>query len=732
MNTTDLLDKLISKIKEYISKESDIALITKAFYYSQKAHEGQYRKSGEPYIIHPVAVAAILADLKTGPNTICAALLHDTVEDTNVTLADIRKEFNDDIAVLIDGVTKIGKISYTNDSQNDNHQKMLLAMAKDIRVVVIKIADRLHNMRTLEFMAPEKQVRISKETLDIYAPLAHKLGIFRIKAELEDISLKYTNPEMYQKIAKLVLSTKKTRDINITNIIKKIKILLFENNIRGFEIKGRIKNIYSIYKKMVVNNKEFEDIYDLLAIRIIITSREDEKKEVEECYHALGIIHANFKPIPKRFKDYIAVPKPNLYQSLHTTVLSNDETLFEVQIRTQTMDLVAENGIAAHWAYKESIEYSKEKEQFEIAKALHWYADLLKMSEDEETKDETSKEYVDAIKQDILDANVYVYTPKGLIIELSKGSTPIDFAYKIHTDIGHKMVGAIVNNKIVTLDYELKTGDIVNVKTNKNSVGPSEDWIKMAKTASAKHKIKTFLNQQNMDSIILEGKKLLLDELSSAKITEIPTDDKIKKAFVKTNIQTLSELYFEIGKGVVSPKTATSLLYGTTLDKEFFLNKQMEKTSRILISQSDTGIVIEGLQNPLIKLASCCNPVPGDSITGYITKGQGIVVHAGFCKNLLNLDKKRYIEALWATDITRKYPCWLKIICESRNLILTDVITAINASNVQIAEFNSHNTSTLEMVIKIKATILNATVLEVLFANLKKIQGVYSIERGIN
>src|SRR5690554_6219541 len=436
-----LFNSLYQIFSKYIKEESDQELIKKAYFFARDNHTGQLRKSGEPYITHPVAVAIILANLGSGPNTLTAALLHDVVEDTDITLDVIASEFSQDIAYIVDGVTKISKLEYQREiSQADNHQKMLIAMAKDIRVIMIKIADRLHNMRTLDSMEPDKQIRIANETLEIYAPIAHKLGLFVIKAELEDRAVKYVEPSKYYEISRLIQSKKTERETSINKIITEITKLLKNNSLPTFEIKGRIKNIYSIYKKVYINKRDFEDIYDLLAIRIIVD-------KVEECYQSLGIIHANFTPIPRRFKDYIAVPKPNLYQSLHTTVLANDGTLFEVQIRTKKMDEVAELGVAAHWAYKENKTYSKEKEQFEMSQKLKWYGELMRMTEDADDLSEGSDDFVEGVKDDILKANVYVFTPKDEVIELPAGATPIDFAYRIHSDVGNQMIGAQVNNR---------------------------------------------------------------------------------------------------------------------------------------------------------------------------------------------------------------------------------------------------------------------------------------------
>ena len=718
-----LWTSLVESFSSYIKRESDIKLIEQAYFLAKEKHEGQMRKSGEPYITHPIAVSKIIADLHGGPATIIAALLHDTVEDTSLSLKEVEQVFGSDIAQLVDGVTKISKLSFNEKvSQADNHQKMLLAMAKDIRVIIIKIADRLHNIRTLDSMTPEKQYKIATETLEIYAPLAHRLGIFRIKAELEDRSLRYTDPPMYYRVSNMIQTKKNEREASIDQVISNIKTLFNQSELHDFEIKGRIKNIYSIYKKMVKDNKQFEDIYDLLAVRIIVD-------KIETCYQALGIIHANFTPIPRRFKDYIAVPKPNMYQSLHTTVLSDDGTLFEVQIRTPEMDQIAEYGIAAHWAYKENKTYSKEKEQFEIAQKLKWYGELLKMSEDMDETSGGAEEFVGTIKGDILDANVYVFTPKGEVIELPKGSTPIDFAYRIHTDVGNKMVGAIVNNRIVTLDYELNTGDIVSVKINKNSQGPSEDWLKIAKSQHARHKIKGFLNKLNKDSIVQMGKDALDREFVANKVVDTIDDAFVKKHFEKNMITNVQDMYLEIGKGNLSPKTVVNKLLGLETDPAVLLQRQMEKASRQLTTHSETGVVIEGLSSPQLKLSNCCLPIPGDPIIGYVSKQSGIVIHATFCPNCKQFEENRLIEAYWAQEISRRYPTWIKVIGSNKATLLTEVVTVVNAQTISIAEINAITTSNLEMIIKVKVLVNNSNQLQTLMVNLRKISEVYSVER---
>ncbi|MCR5787381.1 MAG: bifunctional (p)ppGpp synthetase/guanosine-3',5'-bis(diphosphate) 3'-pyrophosphohydrolase [Acholeplasmatales bacterium] len=719
------VNRLLEVVKTYITHEDDLALICKAFEYAKDKHKDQKRKSGEPYIIHPLEVSIILAQLHVGPNTVCAGLLHDTVEDTDTTLEDLTREFNADVASIVDGVTKISKLKFSSleKAQVVNHQKMLLAMAKDIRVILVKLSDRLHNMRTMDFQAPEKQVRIAKETLEIYAPLADKLGINHIKSELEDRSLRYIEPEMYKKITNLVHHRENEKDGLVDKIIKGVKEYLNENHIE-YTIKGRMKNTYSIYKKMITKQKEFEDIYDVYAIRIIVD-------KVETCYQVLGIIHAHYTPIPKRFKDYIAVPKSNMYQSLHTTVIGPEGNTFEVQIRTQEMDIIAEYGVAAHWAYKESVTYSKEKEQYEIAQKLKWYSDLVRAST-EESNNVSAEDYVESIKNEILDANVYVYTPNGDVIDLPKGSTPIDFAYKIHTNLGNKTVGAIINGKIVPLTYELKTGDIVSIKTSNNSFGPSEDWMNIAHTSHARHKIRAFLNNQNRDVIIDRGKNNLAQEMNQQKITFDFNDEFVTSNFSKNNISTVEDMYLEIGKGILSPKTVCAKIINEE-PKDMFdaekLQKSMDKAKRNLTTNSETGVVIEGLTNPNIKLANCCLPIPGDEIVGYITKGNGIVVHNVNCQNLGALEDRRQIKLDWATNIVRKYATAIKINATTKPTLLAEILNLLSQANLQVSDINVKNDLNLESVIKIKILVSNTIELQTVIVNLKKIEGIYNIER---
>lgn len=717
---------LLNKVTTYIHNETDLKRIYEAYEFADEKHQGQMRKSGDPYITHPLHVAIILAELHVGPDTIIAGLLHDVVEDTNVILDEISKKFGSDVAGMVDGVTKLTMMKFTSleEKQAENQQKMLLAMGKDIRVIVVKLADRLHNIRTIDAQNPEKRARICKETLEIYAPLAHRLGMFKIKAELEDRSLRYTDPDMFKKIEEDISKTNSARLENIDHIIDEIKAYLKEEKVAPIEIKGRVKNIYSIYKKMINQHKEFEDIYDVLAIRIIVDT-------IDNCYRVLGLIHAKYTPVPKRFKDYIAVPKPNMYQSLHTTVISSGGLTFEVQIRTKDMDNVAELGIAAHWAYKENVTYSKEKEQFEIASKLKWYAELLKFNE-EDKDDSDPKTFVDSIRKDILTTSVYVYTPTGDVIDLPKGATPLDLAYKIHTELGNTMIGALVNKRIVPLDYELQNGDIVSIRTNKNSQGPSASWLKIAKTTHARHKIKSFLNKQNKDILLESGKRQLEEEFQNQRIYNYDLkDDFVSKTFGKNNINTLNELYIELGKGTLSEKTVVNKYLGEVKkDRETIIQQSIAKFNRNQKHISETGVIVEGLSNPQIKLAVCCNPVPGDPIVGYITKGSGIVVHHANCKNLVNLAKERLINLLWDNNITRKYPVALKINASNNMQLLGDVMTTLSSLNINVSSLNvKNNINTLETIIKIKIIVLNLADLNNVIANLKKISAIHEITR---
>ena len=629
-NSCKTIDDIITYCQSYLHNEDNLNLIKKAYDVAKKKHEGQFRKSGDPYIQHPVEVAYILATLHAGPDTIAAGLLHDVLEDTDMSKEEMAATFNKDVAEIVDGVTKISKLKYMTKEKAlaHNHEKLLLAMAKDIRVILVKIADRLHNMRTIQFHSEEKQKRIAQETLDLYAPLAHRLGMYRIKAELEDLSFKALEPEKYAEIAKEISFKKTERDEDVEKMISTVKGLLEKNHINHYDIKGRVKNIYSIYKKIITKNKTIDDIYDLLALRVIVDS-------VEQCYHVLGIIHSIWTPLPMRFKDYIAVPKPNMYQSLHTTVVGPAGKIYEIQIRTYAMDQIAEFGVAAHWAYKENVEYSHEKEQLEIVNKLKWYKDLTTYVENSATEDP-----LDSIIEDIFSANVYIFTPKGDVYDFPAGSMPLDFAYRIHSDIGNKTVGAIVNGKIVPLSYKLKTGDVVEIKTNKACTGPTTEWLKLAKTSHAKTKIKAFINKKQRDAFVAKG----LEELTiiGKNYNYAPTtlDDKqVMDLFGKNGIRTVEDLYWTIGKGEISALAAINRILGLTdvkLDDEFALKQYSEDSSknRKRVATNGFGIIVEGLERAKLHLGNCCQPVYGDEISGYISKGNGIIIHRVTCPNV--------------------------------------------------------------------------------------------------
>lgn len=725
-NSCKTIDDIITYCQSYLHNEDNLNLIKKAYDVAKKKHEGQFRKSGDPYIQHPVEVAYILATLHAGPDTIAAGLLHDVLEDTDMSKEEMAATFNKDVAEIVDGVTKISKLKYMTKEKAlaHNHEKLLLAMAKDIRVILVKIADRLHNMRTIQFHSEEKQKRIAQETLDLYAPLAHRLGMYRIKAELEDLSFKALEPEKYAEIAKEISSKKTERDEDVEKMISTVKGLLEKNHINHYDIKGRVKNIYSIYKKIITKNKTIDDIYDLLALRVIVDS-------VEQCYHVLGIIHSIWTPLPMRFKDYIAVPKPNMYQSLHTTVVGPAGKIYEIQIRTYEMDQIAEFGVAAHWAYKENVEYSHEKEQLEIVNKLKWYKDLTTYVENSATEDP-----LDSIIEDIFSANVYIFTPKGDVYDFPAGSMPLDFAYRIHSDIGNKTVGAIVNGKIVPLSYKLKTGDVVEIKTNKACTGPTTEWLKLAKTSHAKTKIKTFINKKQRDAFVAKG----LEELTviGKNYNYAPTtlDDKqVMDLFGKNGIRTVEDLYWTIGKGEISALAAINRILGLTdvkLDDELALKQYSEDSSknRKRVATNGFGIIVEGLERAKLHLGNCCQPVYGDEISGYISKGNGIIIHRVTCPNVEKASPERFINVYWDKDFSgRIFDTTLKIIALDRRNLVADMINILNGCNVTIASVTSTKNRTGDCMAKFKLQVSGLNDLNNAILNLKKIPEIYQIER---
>ena len=721
---TMTLERILEQVHEYIHKKDSIELIKKAYYFAANHHEGQFRRSGEPYIQHPMHVAYMLASYKAGPNTICAGFLHDVVEDTGVEIGEIEKNFGKDVASIVDGVTKIGKLKYMTKEKAlaKTHQKMLLAMSKDVRVILVKLVDRLHNMRTMMYQPADKQKRIAKETLDLYAPLAHKLGLYRIKAELEELGLKYYEPDEYNRIKGLIESHTSNRSSDVEVMEERIQELLKSNNINDFKLKGRVKNIFSVWKKMHEQNKTFDQIYDLLALRIIVPT-------VEECYRILGLIHGTWTPIPMRFKDYIATPKPNLYQSLHTTIVGLNGSIFEIQIRTYDMDDVAEMGIAAHWSYKENnSSYSPEKEQKELSEKLRWYKDMLSYVEMGEQED---SDPFDNIREDIFSANVYVFTPKGDVIDMPNGATPLDFAYRIHTEVGNHTVGAIVNSKIVPLTYKLKTGDVVEIRTNKGFNGPTQAWLKIVKTAHAKHKISAILNKRKSDEFIERGKMMFDDMLNSNNNKTKLNDQMIKDAFEKVNITNLNDFYYQLGNGVLSDKAAYRKLFeeGEVTD-EMLLRQYNDNPERKNRVSNSYGIIVDGLDKTQVKVATCCHPVLGDPIVGYVSKGNGVVVHRFECPNVTSLDTDRFVQVYWDSEqATRNLETVISILSYDKKNLLTEIVNVLNSSSISISSISNSRNKNGELLTKVKMFVKNVDQLEYAINQLYKNSDIYSIER---
>ena len=638
-------EECMENVQTYIKRPENIELIQKAYDFAYEHHKGQFRKSGEPYVIHVIQVANTLALMHCGPKTIAAGLLHDTVEDCQgVTTDTITELFGQEIATLVDAVTKIGAIKFKDEEEYlaSNHRKLFIAMAKDIRVILIKLADRLHNMRTLQYMRPEKQKKIARETLSVYAPIAHRLGISEIKNELEDLSFKYLDYKKYEEIKDLVKQRESDRNEQVHEMISDIESIMQEYNIQ-YRIFGRSKHFYSIYKKMVTKNKRFEEILDLLAIRIVTDS-------VVHCYEILGYIHAKYRPIPGRFKDYIAMPKANMYQSLHTTIVEPEHgNIFEIQIRTEEMDAIAERGVAAHWKYKENRNYTPEYEQKEIEDKLSWFRDFSMMT-DEESEDPL--EYMNVLQKDIFEANVYCLTPRGKVIALPSGSCPIDFAYRIHTEVGNKTVGAKVNGAIVPLNTPLKTGDVVDILTNNNSAGPSADWIKIVKSGHARNKIRAFLQKQEQQSrkeSIKLGQSMLEDEFKRLKLDPKLMDQKrLESILTSLSFKSVDDLYVGIAMKRVSLQSIVDRLVKnrSNMLEDQEIMKIYNKQPAHVTKHSSCGVIVPGVDTIAVSLANCCRPIPGDSIIGYISKGQGVKVHRADCPNIVN-EKKRLIPVQW-------------------------------------------------------------------------------------
>lgn len=720
-----MLEKLLSKIEKYNSSDST-AIIVKAYEFAKKAHEGQLRQSGDEYISHPLEVANILADLNMDNVTITAAILHDVVEDTKYSYDDIKNAFGEEVAMLVDGVTKLGKLEYTTkeDLQAENLRKMFIAMAKDIRVIIIKLADRLHNMRTLKYMPEKKQREKAAETMEIYAPIAHRLGISKIKWEMEDLALRYLEPKEYYELVDKVAKKRQEREEYINTVIEQLNEKIHEVGIEA-HIEGRPKSFYSIYRKMFYQNKTFDQIFDLTAVRIIVET-------VKDCYGALGIVHTLWKPIPGRFKDYIAMPKPNMYQSLHTTVIGPDGQPFEVQIRTWEMHRTSEFGIAAHWKYKEGRDG-----QNDFDEKLKWLRQMLEWQN--EIKD--TKEFMETLKIDLLVDEVYVFTPKGDVIDLPVDSTPIDFAYKIHSHIGNKCVGAKINGRIVTLDYKLQNGDIVEIITSASANGPSRDWLKIAKSNHTKTKIKQWFKKEKRDENIVKGRELLEREskrhgLNPAIILKPELLDIIYK---KYSLHTVEDLYASVGYGGVSANQILMKLkeeYKKLFkpeDKDIIaeLEEKLQKPEVKKKSHS-TGIKVKGVDNLMARFARCCNPVPGDEVFGYITKGRGVSVHRKNCPNANDFlqQPERVVDVEWNAETKVSYNADVEIRAYDRKGLLAEITNIVDDSKININSFYSRTTKERMAIVNFILEIHDVDQLNKLIRKFKKIEGVVDVFRS--
>ncbi|SMG08666.1 RelA/SpoT family protein [Paenibacillus aquistagni] len=728
------IDQLLTKASTYI-KEPDLDRIREAYEFADKAHYGQVRKSGEPYILHPLAVADIVVSMQMDPTSVVAALLHDVVEDTSVSLEEVREKFGDTCAMLVDGLTKLERIRFRSkeEQQNENYRKMFVAMANDIRVIVIKLADRLHNMRTLKFQSEESQRRIAYETLEIFCPIAHRLGISAIKWEMEDIALRYLNPQQYYRIANLMHKKRAEREQFITDVIDRIKEKLDEMGIEA-DLSGRPKHIYSVYKKMTVKNKQFNEIYDLLAIRILVDN-------IKDCYATLGIIHTLWKPMPGRFKDYIAMPKANMYQSLHTTVIGPTGEPTEVQIRTWDMHRTAEYGVAAHWAYKEG---NPNGVGGSFEEKMTFLREILDLQQ--ETKD--ASEFVESLKMDFFSDLVFVFTPKGEVIELPAGSVPLDFAYRIHTEVGNRTIGAKVNGRIVPLDHKLKTGDIVEILTSKHSYGPSVDWMKIAQSSHARSKIKQWFKKEKREENVQKGREAIEKELKRLGMDVMETqalmaEDKLLEAAKKFNFNDVEDMMSAIGfGGLTAAQVCTRLTEKMRKEAEEAQLKHLELTQEVKEMKKDTtnrksrptnGVRVKGIDNLLVRFARCCNPVPGDDIVGYVTRGRGVSVHRADCLNLPQEiegeEAERIIEVEWEDSNEANYSVDIEITGMDRRGFLNEVLQVVSESKTNIAAVSGRSDKNKLALIHMTVLIRNTEHLQSVVEKIKRVKDVYTVQR---
>ena len=702
---------LIEKVRKYNDDDDELRIIEKAYNYAKEKHFTQKRITGDDYITHPLNVAYILTDVNADYKAICAALLHDTIEDSDGSFQEIEKLFGYDIANLVECVTKINRINFNSDSEQmaANQRKILVGLASDVRVLIIKLADRLHNMRTLYVFSPEKQQRKARETLEILTPVAHRLGMYKIKSELEDLCLRYLNPSAYFDILEKLNYKKTEMDEAVGKMLDEVSSLLKEHGIRH-EIKGRSKSVYSIYSKLS-KGRSFNDIYDILALRVLVDTE-------QECYLALGLIHSKYKPVPKRFKDYIAMPKSNFYQSLHTTVFGIDGMLFEIQIRTYDMDRVAEYGIASHWSYKE---HTSGDSKDAMDQKLAIFRNIIELNEDSSTPEE----FISSVKKDILfNDSIFVYTPKGDVIELPNGSTTVDFAYKVHSEVGDKMVGAIVNDNIVPFDYVLKTGDIIKINTSRLSNGPNKDWLNFVVTSQAKNKIKGFYSKIEKDDNINRGMVLLDGYLKKKNITfEMFQDKYLNKLLDNYKIKDIDEFYMSLGIGKYTiDNMIKSIVKEEEKRKKSITLKGISKKKQ----EVDSDILVENMSSIKVTISGCCKPIPGDNIIGYITKGAGITVHRSNCKNIMDLDE-RLINVKWNDNLNKKYPTDL-LIYTNEDDILLDIITKASSNDVVIDSIFTLNKSSLKVLL-VTVLVKNIEVLDKFCKDLYNIGSVVKIER---